>query len=187
VPWIVSNPIYVGGRVGSPQTSQRVTPISESVSVYANGTASNWRVEKSVRSEGTINTVRSLDGMQLVLRYGLGGTLSESPFVAAAVAAGSNLARFDRVMFNARASRPMRLTFEIRAEGAGDLRWGRSVYLDDMARTMTIAFDDMSPMGTATGRPVLADVRDLLFVVDTVHSKQGASGQVWLDDIKYVR
>jgi len=44
-------------------------------------------------------------------------------------------------------------------------------------------------LGTSasTGRPVLEDVRDLLFVVDTVHTQQGASGQVWLDDISYVK
>jgi hypothetical protein len=187
VPWIVSNPIYVGTRAVPESSSQRTPSISETASVYANGTASSWRIEKSVRSEGTIDSARSVDGQQLVLRYGLGGTLSESPYVAAAVAAGPNVTRFNRVMFTARANHPMRLTFEMRADGAGDLRWGRSVYLDEMARTVTIAFDDMSPMGTATGKPVLADVRDLLFVVDTVHSKQGASGQVWLDDIKYVR
>jgi hypothetical protein len=56
-----------------------------------------------------------------------------------------------------------------------------------MARTVTIAFDEMLPLGAATGRPRLEDVRDLLFVVDTVHAKQGSSGQVWLDEIRYVR
>jgi hypothetical protein len=50
-----------------------------------------------------------------------------------------------------------------------------------------IRFDEMVPMGTATGQPPLDDVRDLLFVVDTVHTKQGASGQLWLDDVRYVR
>ena len=81
----------------------------------------------------------------------------------------------------------MRLTFQLRAPGAGDRRWGRSVYVEDTARTVTIAFDEMLAMGTATGRPSLEDVRDLLFVVDTVHAKQGSSGQVWLDEIRYVR
>jgi hypothetical protein len=42
-------------------------------------------------------------------------------------------------------------------------------------------------VGSATGRPVLEELRDLLFVVDTVHTKEGGSGQVWLDDISYVR
>jgi len=56
-----------------------------------------------------------------------------------------------------------------------------------MARTVTIPFDEMLPLGAATGQPLLEDVRDLLFVVDTVHAKQGSSGQVWLDEIRYVQ
>ena len=186
VPWLVSNPIYVG-TAPSPDTSRAPEAVSETVALYTNGPATDWRVEKSVRSEGTVGAVQSVDGTQLLLRYGLGGTLSESPYVAAVVAASEDLARFNRITFTGRSMQPMRLTFEMRAAGGGDRRWGRSVYLDQMARTVTIPFSEMSPIGTATGGPVLGEVRDLLFVVDTVHAKQGASGQVWLDDIRYVR
>jgi hypothetical protein len=56
-----------------------------------------------------------------------------------------------------------------------------------MARTFTIAFAEMIPLGSVTGTPVVGELRDLMFVVDTVHTKQGASGQVWLDDIQYIR
>jgi len=185
-PWLVSNPIYVG-TPATPDTSSTAAPPAQTVALYSNGSATDWRVEKSVRSEGTIGTARSVGGTQLLLRYGLGGTLSESPYVAAVVAASAEIADFKGVMFTARAMRPMRLTFELRATGAGDRRWGRSVYLDDTARTVTILFDEMLPMGTASGSPALEDVRDLLFVVDTVHAKQGSSGQVWLDEIRYVR
>jgi hypothetical protein len=186
IPWLVSNPIYVGSPAAS-GTSSIAAPLSEEVAVYSNGPATDWRIEKSVRSEGTIGTALSLTGHQLLLRYGLGGTLSESPFVAAVIASNADLAQFTGVRFTARTMRPMRLTFQLRAPGPGDRRWGRSVYVDDMARTVTIAFDEMLPMGTATGRPSLEDVSDLLFVVDTVHAKQGSSGQVWLDEIRYVR
>jgi hypothetical protein len=186
IPWLVSNPIYVGTPAAS-ATSSAPALVSEAVALYSNGPATDWRIEKSVRSEGTIGTARSLDGTQLLLRYGLGGTLSESPFVAAAVASNTDLTRFKGVAFTARAMRPMRITFQLRASGAGDRRWGRSVYVDDMARAVTVSFEEMLPMGTAVGRPSLEDVRDLLFVVDTVHAKQGSSGQVWLDEIRYVR
>ncbi len=186
IPWLVSNPIYVGTPAAS-ATSSAPALVSEAVALYSNGPATDWRIEKSVRSEGTIGTARSLDGTQLLLRYGLGGTLSESPFVAAAVGSNTDLTRFKGVAFTARAMRPMRITFQLRASGAGDRRWGRSVYVDDMARAVTVSFEEMLPMGTAVGRPSLEDVRDLLFVVDTVHAKQGSSGQVWLDEIRYVR
>jgi hypothetical protein len=185
IPLIVSNPIYVGGQPLDPSGTPE--EFSETLAVYANGAADDWRVEKSVRSEGTLSVAPTVDGTQLVLRYGLGGTLSESPYVAAVVASGDALPRFSGVTFTARALQPMRLIFELRAAGSDDRRWGRSVYLDDMARTVRIVFDEMTPLGTAAGRPVLADVRDLLFVVDTVNNKQGSSGQVWLDEIQYVR
>ena len=157
------------------------------MTVYANGPADNWRIEKSVRSEGRLSVAPSVDGTQLLLRYGLGGTLSESPFVAAVVPTVSDLMRFTHVTFTARSIQPMRLVVEVRAPGDSDHRWGKSVYLDEMARTVSIAFAEMSPLGAASGDPVLKDVRDLLFVVDTVQTKEGASGQVWLDDIRYVR
>jgi hypothetical protein len=186
VPWVVSNPIYVGRRP-APDISPKPLAVSETRAVYSNGPASNWRIEKSVRSEGTLSVAPSIDGTQLLLRYGLGGTLSEGPYVAAVIESGSDLSRFDRVMFTARSMQPMRLMFELRASGSPDHRWGKSVYLDQDARTVTITFDEMKPLGMATGRPVLDEVRDLLFVVDTVHTKQGSSGQVWLDDISYVQ
>jgi hypothetical protein len=34
---------------------------------------------------------------------------------------------------------------------------------------------------------VLSDVRDLLFVIDTVNTKPGTSGVIWIDDVKYAR
>jgi hypothetical protein len=186
IPWLVSNAIYVGQPTMS-ETSSKASPAPETVALYSNGPATDWRIEKSVRSEGTIGVTRSVDGTQLLMRYGLGGTLSESPYVAAVIASSSELTRYSGVMFTARAMRPMRLTFQLRAPGATDRRWGRSVYLDDMARSVTIPFDQMLPLGAATGNPALQDVRDLLFVVDTVHAKQGSSGQVWLDEVRYVR
>lgn len=186
VPWIVSNPIYVG-TIPARETSSRPSTISETVAVSTDGDVTDWHIEKSVRSEASIGVVRSVDGSQLLLRYGLGGTLSESPYVAAVVPSGSPLERFSGVTFTASAMKPMRLRFQVRAPGEGDRRWGRSVYLDEMKRSISITFDELLPLSAEAGRPVLGEIRDLLFVVDTVNTKQGASGQVWLDDIRYFR
>ena len=184
VPWVVTNPIYVGVRP-VPESSKALT-VSETLAVYSNGAATGWRIEKSVRSEGTVTVAPSVGGTQLLLRYGLGGTLSEGPYVAGVITSAPELPRFTGVRFTARSMQPMRLMFQVRANGA-DNRWGKSVYLDQDARTVTIAFEEMLPLGSATGAPVLEDLRDLLFVVDTVHTKEGGNGQVWLDDISYVR
>jgi hypothetical protein len=37
------------------------------------------------------------------------------------------------------------------------------------------------------GRPFLEDVRDVLFVLDTINTRPGESGQLWLDEVKLGR
>ena len=42
-------------------------------------------------------------------------------------------------------------------------------------------FDDLTPVGaTETWKPPLADVRHILFVVDTTNTKPGTSGRFWI-------
>jgi hypothetical protein len=51
-----------------------------------------------------------------------------------------------------------------------------------------IPFAEMQPLeATTTGAPVLADVRDILFVVDTINTRPGVNGQLWLDEVKLGR
>ena len=38
--------------------------------------------------------------------------------------------------------------------------------------------------GDDDGTSRLADVRDVLFVVDTINTRPGVSGQLWLDEVK---
>ncbi len=171
------------------RTRRRSRPRSRRrVAVYTNGPATDWRIEKSVRSEGTIGvaperrrhtTAPSLRARRDAVRVAVRGRRRRGGFRSRAI---------HRVTFTARATTPMRTDVSDACNWRSDRRWGRSVYLDDMARTVTIAFAEMLPLGTASpAAPALEDVRDLLFVVDTVHAKQGSSGQIWLDEIRYVR
>jgi hypothetical protein len=62
------------------------------------------------------------------------------------------------------------------------------VYVDETPRTIAVAFDDMRPLeATTTGSPTLAEVRDVLFVVDTINTRPGVNGQLWLDEVKVAR
>lgn len=81
----------------------------------------------------------------------------------------------------------MRMSVQLRtATAGGDERWHRSVYLDQTPRTIEVFFDQFRPLGsTRVAAPVLSDVQSLLFVVDTVNTKIGSNGQIWIDDIKY--
>jgi hypothetical protein len=157
--------------------------------LYANGPATGWTVEKSTQSLAALDVVPSVPGTQLSFRYALGGTEAQSPFAAVAMPAGSALVGSDRLTFIARADRPTRLSVQLRAPGGREgERWHRSVYLDAMPRPITVMFDDLRPSGkTNQPRPDLSAVQSVLFVVDTVNADLGASGTIWLDDIKYGR
>jgi hypothetical protein len=72
----------------------------------------------------------------------------------------------------------MRISVQLRTERD---RWQRSVYVEAFNREQTVLFDDLRPAGpTASDKPPLADVRSLLFVVDTTNTKPGASGRIWI-------
>jgi hypothetical protein len=187
VPWVVSNPIYVGNPAEASVAPRR--PASEFAPQYENGFATDWTVHSSPRSRAALDVVPALGGTQLSMRWALGGTLAESPYAALVMPAGPALSSYDRFMFTARASNPMRLSVQIRVPGGVDgERWHRSVYLDEEPRDVTVFFDDMTPKGrTSQRRPVLANVQDVMFVVDTVNTKPGAAGQIWLDEVKYGR
>ena len=183
VPWVVTNPIYVRAGDESPVARNDAT---ETASQYENGEARGWRTEMSSRSKSALDVVRTLAGTELLLRWAIGGTKEESPYVALAMPAGESIATYDRLMFTSRADRPMRLSVQFRL--ANGERWRRSIYLDETPRQVSVFFDDVRPVGVAPPRRLpLNSVRDVLFVVDTVNASPGTAGQFWLDDVKYGR
>jgi hypothetical protein len=183
VPWLVTNPIYVRSQDSKPVA--RGEP-SERAPLYEDGEARGWRVETSPRSKAALDVTRTITGTELLLRWGIGGTLPESPYAAFAMPAGPLMANYDRLLFTARADKPMRMSVQFRTEDGE--RWRRSVYLDETARQVTVFFDDVRPAGaTAQRRLPLGRVRDVLFVVDTVNTKPGGAGQFWIDDVHYGR
>lgn len=184
VPWIVSNPIYVRSQRTSAPTPSRPAP-AHLVRMYDNGPAAGWRIEHSARSAGAFDIVPAVGGTQIAFRYALGGTASEGPYAALVMPAGAAIGTSDRLTFTAHADRPMRVSVQLRAPGAAGERWRRSVYLDDTPRTVSVFFDDMTPVGEAAPRPSLGRIESVLWVVDTVNTKPGSNGRVWIDDVQY--
>ena len=189
VPWVVSNPIYMLSGARPTETVAPSAAPTQVVTIYANGAANGWHVENSARSRGALDVVAAVGGTQLLLRYALGGTEDEGPFVALGVPVSDGLANYDRLIFTAQSSRPTRIWVQLRIPvGEQGRNWHRSVYVDETARTFVVPFDEMRPLeATTIGLPVLADVRDVLFVVDTVNTRAGVSGQLWVDDVKLGR
>ena len=188
VPWIVSNPIYL--RAPGPIRDPSLRPAPTRIAVlYDNGPAPGWRIEKSERSSAALDVIGAVGGTQLLMRYAISGAMTDAPFVAFVMPPGQELPDNDRLIFNARADHPMRLSVQLRAaQGAALERWQRSVYVDQTPRTIAVFFDDMHPVATTSSQqPPLDRIGSVLFVVDTVNTKPGTSGQMWIDDVKYAR
>jgi hypothetical protein len=189
VPWVVSNPIYLLPRARPAETVAPPSAPQHTDTIYANGPATAWHIENSPRSRAALDVVSAVGGTQLLLRYALGGTEDEGPFVALATPVIGGLASHQSVIFTAQSSRPTRIWVQLRIPDSTEGRsWHRSVYVDETPRTVIVPFGEMRPLEvTTTGPPVLADVRDLLFVVDTVNTRPGVSGQLWLDEVRLGR
>ena len=189
VPWVVSNPIYLLARARAVATETLPDLPKQLDTRYDNGPATGWHIENTSRSRGALDVVPSVGGTRLLLRYALGGTEDEGPFVALSMPVSEGLASYDRLVFTVQSSRPTRIWVQLRIPGSTQGRsWHRSIYVDETPRTAVVRFDDMRPLeATTTGRPVLADVRDILFVMDTINNRPGVSGQLWLDEVKLGR
>ena len=190
VPWIVSNPIYVGRpAVDAPAVIPRAKP-AERAELYSEGPAEGWTVEHSASSQAAVDVAKAVKGTQIMLRYAIAGPLSEHPYAALVAPAGPALPAHDRLTFTAYADRPMRMSVQLRAPGddpAGQ-RWHRSVFLDATPREITVFFDELLPRGaTKTARPPLPEVQSILFVVDTVNTPSGTAGRLFVDDVRYER
>ena len=185
-PWLVSNPIYVGPPVA--WTPLAPPPSVASKVVYKDG-ASPLAVEHSERSDGAVSVVRAEGGgTQLSLRFALGGKLSDAPFVAFASAA-PDIGGYAAVTFSGRASRPMRISVQLRASAEqGSGRWRKSVYLDETSRTVTLPFSEFRPTGNGLpAMPRLDSIMSLLFVLDTLNTALGSNGEFLIDSLAFVR
>jgi hypothetical protein len=186
VPWIVSNPIYVGRPVTEPAPEPPVRPPAvEKRDLYTNGPATGWTVEHGQTAQGALDVVEAVGGTQLMLRYALSGAASASPFAALAVPAVPGLAQYDRLAFVARADRPMRIWVQARLPGTEGRRWRRSVYVDETPREVVVPFDDMTPLSPELpAHPPLDEVQSILVVVDTINTVPGTAGRLTIDEVR---
>jgi hypothetical protein len=185
-PWLVSNPIYVGPTV--PFEPPDVPAVVASRALYADG-ASPLEIEKTEQSAGAVDVVKAeRGGTQLSLRFALAGKLSDAPFVAFATPA-PEIGAYTGVKLTGRANRPMRVSLQLRASAEqGSGRWRRSVYLDEMPRTVIVPLSEFTPAHRGLpAAPPPGSIASLLFVLDTMNTALGSNGVFWLDDVALVR
>jgi hypothetical protein len=188
ITWLFSNPIYV--RAPQASTTSPEPVVGASTPLFDGHTLSGWHVETDATSTAALVAAPTPAGAELQLRY----TLSPGPASGqrAAMVWGTpdgrvpaGMGSYRQLKFSARADRPMRISVQLRTPDVGRTlrRWQRSVYVDTAAQEHVVEFDDLTPSpGTEAGKPPLDQVNAILLVVDTVNTKPGSSGTLWVTD-----
>lgn len=189
VPWIVSNPIYVGARDRTDGRS-RAEAVAAADAIESGDVVASWHREGDPSSRASLESGEAAGARSLVFNYELGAGRPSNQFAAlvGAIRPGV-LTGYDRLTLTARASRPLRLAVALRPGGTDNPpRWVRSVYLDSMPRTVTIFFDEMRATTPDPARPVpLTAIRGLMFIAHTGNTLPGSGGEVVFSRIAFAR
>lgn len=185
--WLTSNPVYVRD-VSAPADDRRRAVAATTQALFDGRSGAGWRVEHDPTSLAAVDVAPMVGGAELRFRFGLSGGSLVGQVAALVVDTPNGAASADRVTFTMRAEQPMRVSVQLRTGGDASDRWARSVYVDATEQERTILFDDLRPVGqTATLAPPPAAVRSLLFVIDTINTKPGTSGRLWVKQAVFAK
>jgi hypothetical protein len=188
VPWVLTNPIFVGAAPHSPRPA--FVPSMEWPVNSACAPGDGCGIEKHDKSDGGMEAVHDGENTRFLFHYALRGAPEDSPWVSMGVPAGKAITSFTRLAFRARTERPMRIWVQLATTlpDHNQQYWRRSVYIDDTLREIAIPFAEMLPSPPSAPRVApLAQIITIMFVVDTLHTPLGASGSIWIDDLRYQR
>jgi len=182
IPWLVSNPIYVGMRA----RREAAVPPAIAPAARRSGIATEaWVAEASPGSSSALAPGSLVDGIAAMQwTYQVAGGAPAGQYAAVRFPV-EGLLGHDRVQIRARATGPMRLWLQVRASavGAGE-RWGKTIYLDEGFRYVDVMLADLRPIGaTADQRPPLDKIDVILLVVDTLNTRPGRTGAVQLAEL----
>jgi hypothetical protein len=177
IPWLVSNPIYVGLREPHRLNAAQTAAAAE---VRRLGVATeSWVAEASPGSTSVLDPRGVVGDVEaLTWRYTTAGGSPAGQYAAMRFPV-NGLRGIDGLELHARAAAPMRVWLQVRASSRGGERWGRTLYLDETFQTVRVGIDQLRPVGvTSTERPPLEAIDVMLLVVDTVNTRPGSSGAV---------
>ena len=173
VPWLLSNPIYL---------RESDAPISEDAPRYVPGASmvGEAQLEKDAASNGTVTAFA--EGFEVAYRLGQGARASQ--YVAAALALSSRPSD-GAIVFDGRASRPMRVSVQLRFNARGGARWGRSVYLSPESRSVAVPLASLQPLDIGDAMPDPATASSILVVVDLTNAAPGQSGSFAISNLSF--
>ncbi len=177
VPWLMSNPIVVGSIASAPDfPADDVTELLEVPLEPA-----QWTIERDAGSAGQFEVA----GESLRFDFRLGGGAPQGQY-AALVNAVRREGGISRIQFVAHASTPMRVSVQVKLPGGPEgERWRQSAFIDMTSRLVSLRLAEFEPADApTTRRPNAASLQSLLFVVDTVNTKPGTAGTLWISDVR---
>jgi len=191
VPWIVSNPIYVGLEVKPMPAAMVPAPVSRIPARTSEAAAESGSRDTSTVQTGTVTDPRArtfAGDPAISWNFGLSPGTPSGQFAAAVVPVSPGLADFDRVRFVVTASAPMRVWVQVRAPVGNTERWGATFYAGTEPRVIDVPFTRFMPIGvTSSLAAPLARVDSLLFVADTLNTRPGSKGSMTISDIGFVK
>lgn len=198
VPWIVSNPIYVGmasadrpgdasppfdQAQGRPPASR--IPARTSEASGESGPSDSSAIEASQLTDPRAR--RFAGDPAIAWSFALAPGTAVGQFAAVRVPV-AGLAAFDRVRFRVTAAAPMRVWVQLRAPVGNTERWGATFYADEVPRMIDVAFAKFNAIGqTSSPRAPLDRVDSLLWVVDTLNTLPGRKGRLTISEVAFVR
>jgi hypothetical protein len=189
VPWVLSNPIYVGLRDAHANAvvPATVPPVS-SRTVLA---TTEWRTEASEGSTSVL-TADAIDGGMPALKwqFSLAAGARGRQFAALSLPVARGLADQDRIQVRLKSDGERRLWAQLRAplEQQGSERWGRTFHTVRTLTSLDLRFADFRRIDIpATGPAPLDRVDSILLVVDTLNSLPGTAGTIWISDLWLAR
>lgn len=168
VPWLVSNPIYVGTNFQLPTPNSQVAR-SPKPKAQSQMSFWQWRIEKDAASSAIVRA----SGKELSLEYELGTGERRGQFVA--LASDLHEESFSGIDQSLAADKPTRVSIQVRR--ADGKRWGRSVYVDPSGAAVHLSLASMRPLDEPSERhPDATAITSVLLVVDLTNASPGRSG-----------
>jgi hypothetical protein len=181
VPWIVTNAI----RVGFP-AARAAVPLLPSSRWDRPVPVVPWVVEQHPASTVRLApTILTPTNTAWTMTWTLGSGQAAGQYAAMAVPLPRGFLKgADRIAFNGRAARPMRVSIQVRSAATGR-RWLRSAYLSPDVREVELALREFTPAVPSDPAPLdLEAVDALLVVVDTVNTVPGSTGETWISEVR---
>jgi hypothetical protein len=144
-------------------------------------TAEEWHLEKS----GGTTAAFSLSNAGVTLTYRLG--TNPSPYAALAADLPSEAGAFSHIGFKARASKPTRISTQLRFSADGAIRWRRPVYLDTGQSSFLLDVSAFRAADRPGKMPDTSRASSVLFVIDTTNARPGDEGSFTIQSVELRR